>query len=96
MSAQVTRRDFPKTAAVGSAALLGLQGGLSAASDRRRPPNFVVIFIDDMGYHDVGCFGSPLIKTPRIDWMAKEGVRFTSFYTHPVFTPSRAALMTGC
>jgi len=96
MSAQVTRRDFLKTAAVGSAALLGLPGGLSAASGWRRPPNFVVIFIDDMGYQDVGCFGSPLIKTPRIDGMAREGVRFTSFYAHPVCTPSRAALMTGC
>jgi arylsulfatase A-like enzyme len=59
-------------------------------------PNFVIILCDDLGYQDLGCFGSPLIKTPRIDQMAKEGMRFTSFYAQPVCGPSRAALMTGC
>jgi len=43
-------------------------------------PNFVVIFTDDQGYQDVGCFGSPLIKTPHLDRMATEGTRFTDFY----------------
>ena len=63
----------------------------------QRPPNFVVIFVDDLGYGDVGCFGSPSIKTPRLDTMADEGVKFTDFYSAaPVCTPSRAALMTGC
>jgi arylsulfatase len=60
------------------------------------PPNFVVLFIDDMGYADAGCFGSKDIRTPRIDEMAKEGMRFTSFYAQPICGPSRAALMTGC
>lgn len=60
------------------------------------PPNFVVLFIDDMGYADAGCFGSKDIRTPRIDGMAKEGMRFTSFYAQPICGPSRAALMTGC
>ena len=60
------------------------------------PPNFVIIFTDDQGYQDVGCFGSPDIRTPRLDTMAKEGMRFTSFYAQPICGPSRAALMTGC
>ncbi len=96
MSTSVTRRDFLKKAAVGSAALFGVPNILFGSPDQRRPPNFVVIFVDDMGYQDVGCFGSPLIKTPNIDRMAQEGRRFTSFYVHPVCTPSRAALLTGC
>ncbi len=59
-------------------------------------PNFVIIFTDDQGYEDVGCFGSPDIRTPRLDAMAAEGMKFTSFYAQPVCGPSRAALMTGC
>lgn len=59
-------------------------------------PNFVVIFTDDQGYQDVGCFGSPDIRTPRLDTMAAEGMKFTSFYAQPICGPSRAALMTGC
>ena len=67
---------------------------VSQAADR--PPNFVVIFTDDQGYQDVGCFGSPDIRTPRLDAMAAQGMKFTSFYAQPVCGPSRAALMTGC
>ena len=60
-------------------------------------PNFIVIFTDDQGYQDLGCFGSPNIKTPHIDRMAQEGMRFTDFYSAAsVCTPSRAALLTGC
>lgn len=59
-------------------------------------PNFVIIFTDDQGYQDVGCFGSPDIRTPRLDAMAADGMKFTSFYAQPICGPSRAALMTGC
>lgn len=59
-------------------------------------PNFVIIFTDDQGYEDVGCFGSPDIRTPRLDQMAAEGMKFTNFYAQPICGPSRAALMTGC
>ncbi len=63
---------------------------------RAAPPNFIVIFIDDMGWEDLGCFGSKMIRTPNIDRMASEGMRFTHFYAQPICGPSRAALMTGC
>ena len=59
-------------------------------------PNIVVLLCDDLGYGDLGCFGHPRIKTPHIDQLAKDGVRFTSFYAGaPVCSPSRAALFTG-
>lgn len=60
------------------------------------PPNVVIILADDMGYGDLGCFGSPSIRTPHLDRMAAEGMRFTDFYSaSEVCTPSRAALLTG-
>lgn len=60
-------------------------------------PNFIIIFTDDQGYNDLGCFGSPNIQTPNIDRMAADGMRFTNFYSGAsVCTPSRAALLTGC
>jgi arylsulfatase A len=60
------------------------------------PPNLVIINIDDLGYGDIGPFGSTLNRTPNLDRMAAEGRRLTSFYAAPVCSPSRAALMTGC
>jgi arylsulfatase A-like enzyme len=59
-------------------------------------PNFVVILIDDMGYGDIGPFGSKVNRTPCLDRMAAEGMKLTSFYAAPVCTPSRAQMMTGC
>lgn len=66
------------------------------AQSAKRPPNFVVIFCDDLGYGDLGSFGNPTIRTPHLDRMAAEGQRWTSFYSaDSVCTPSRAALLTG-
>ncbi|RCS41567.1 arylsulfatase [Bremerella cremea] len=63
---------------------------------QKRPPNFVVIFCDDLGYGDLGCFGNPTIRTKQLDRMAAEGMKLTQFYVGAsVCTPSRAALMTG-
>lgn len=62
-----------------------------------RPPNFVVIFIDDMGYGDIEPFGSTINETPHLKRMAAEGMKLTSFYMAACCcTPSRAALLTGC
>ena len=59
-------------------------------------PNIIVIFADDLGYGDLGCYGHPTIRTPHLDQMAREGMRFTSWYSGAeVCTPSRAALLTG-
>jgi arylsulfatase A-like enzyme len=59
-------------------------------------PNVVIIFADDLGYGDLGCYGHPTIRTPNLDKMAAEGMKFTSFYSAAeVCTPSRAALLTG-
>lgn len=59
-------------------------------------PNFVLIFIDDMGYGDIGPYGSKVNPTPHLDRMAAEGMKLTSFYAAPVCSASRAQLMTGC
>ena len=92
----MSRRQFLQASLVGTAAVVGLAGVGHTIAEQCRPPNFVFIFIDDLGYQDLGCFGSPLISTPRVDRMAREGTKFTDFYAQPVCTPSRAALMTGC
>ena len=69
----------------------------SVAAAWAAPPNFVIIFIDDLGYGDIEPFGSKINKTPHLTRMAEEGRKLTSFYVaSPVCTPSRAALMTGC
>jgi arylsulfatase A-like enzyme len=69
---------------------------LAAAPLPPGQPNFIVINIDDLGYGDIGPFGSKLNRTPNLNRMAKEGRRITSFYAAPVCSPSRASLLTGC
>lgn len=82
------RRIFLRTAAG------AISAGFSFAARRRQ--NFVVIYADDLGYGDLGCYGHPTIRTPNLDRMAAEGAKFTQWYSAaPVCTPSRAALLTG-
>lgn len=76
--------------------LLLLLGTLCPAIAVAAKPNFVLIFTDDQGYGDLGCFGSKTIRTPHLDRLAKEGRKFTSFMSaSSVCSPSRAALLTG-
>jgi arylsulfatase A-like enzyme len=84
-----------------AAALLALLagGGVGCVkpTEVERPPNIVIIFADDLGYGDLGCYGAKDIATPHLDRMAREGVRCTDFYAaQPVCSASRAALLTGC
>jgi arylsulfatase A len=88
---------IPKTLGCG---LLLAAAGLAAtphslAAQAGTPPNIVIIFADDLGYGDLGSFGAPNIRTPRLDSMAAEGQKWTNFYVQPVCSPSRAALLTG-
>src|SRR5436190_8065841 len=66
------------------------------AAETGRQPNVVIVLTDDMGWADLGCYGSKDIRTPNVDKLASQGVRLTHFYSNgPVCTPTRAALMTG-
>lgn len=81
--------------------LVAAMGGVSLYATPAQPslpakPNFVVILVDDMGYGDIGPFGSKLNRTPNLDCMAEDGMKLTSFYGAPVCTPSRAQILTGC
>jgi arylsulfatase len=67
---------------------------IAAGADAPRRPNIVIILGDDMGYADMGSFGSE-IKTPNFDSLAKDGVRFTTFYTHASCSPTRSILLSG-
>ena len=87
-----TRRDFMKTLALGAASLAAPRR-LPAAAVR---PNFLFFLADDLGWRDLGCFGSPFYETPHLDRLAKQGMRFTDAYAAcPVCSPTRASIMTG-
>src|ERR1051325_11899307 len=80
-------------------AWLGLTSGVAlsgkaAEAAGHRPPNIVIILADDMGFSDVGCYGGE-IRTPNIDRLAKDGLRFTQFYNTARCWPSRASILTG-
>jgi len=96
----VKRRDFLKAAGFGATALAlscrtdAIQTTTSA--ERKKKPNIVYILADDLGYAELGCYGQKKIKTPNIDKLAAEGMKFTQHYSgNPVCAPSRCALMTG-
>jgi arylsulfatase A-like enzyme len=88
-----------KLAGVGAASMLlpGCSGPSSAiAGGSKRKPNIIVILADDLGYSDIGCYGSEVNNTPHLDAMAAGGMRFTDFHSNgPMCTPTRAAVLTG-
>ena len=94
------RRDFLKAIGFGAAAI-ALPGCMSDSRRRttgssRDKPNIILILADDLGYGDLGCYGSEIINTPHIDALAKGGMRFTDFHANgPMCSPTRAAVLTG-
>src|SRR5579871_5709863 len=87
------RRTFMR--GTGAAALTPAVASVADAASASTPPNVVLIVADDLGYGDLGCYGSQ-IKTPNLDQMAAEGVQFKQFYSaNPVCSPSRASVLTG-
>jgi arylsulfatase A-like enzyme len=91
-----SRRDFVKSAVTGTIAA-GLYPGFSLGQEIiQNKPNVVILFIDDLGFGDLGCFGNERIPTPHIDSLATQGARCTmSYITNPPCSPSRCSLMTG-
>jgi arylsulfatase A-like enzyme len=104
---RVSRRAFVKASATAAAMMMGpcrvstqAQAGVqaqgAAAAPGTRRPNVVLILADDLGYADLGCYGSTIARTPHLDKLAAEGVRFTDAYsTAPLCSPARAGLLTG-
>ncbi len=91
----MTRRGFLGAMAA-SAAAAPLASARADSNENGRKPNVIVIMTDDQSYMDAGCYGSPYFKTPALDRIAEEGVRFTQFYgASSVCTPSRAGMLTG-
>jgi len=102
LSNRVNRREFIKFAIGGAAAITlptygcstSKVGGISKTAAEQ--PNIILIMADDLGYGDVGCYGSKKIQTPNIDALAKGGMKFTDYHSNcPVCSPTRAALLTG-
>ena len=91
-----SRRDMLRLAVAGAAAGMAAMGAGAAEGEKKRKPNFVLILADDLGYGDLGCYGSTLSSTPNLDRLAAGGVRFTDFHSNgAVCSPTRAALLTG-
>ena len=88
----MNRRQFTKTAVVGL--IMAMTGSLLATEDSSKNPNIIIIMTDDMGFSDIGCYGSE-IETPNLDMLAMQGLRFTQFYNEGVCVPTRVSLLTG-
>jgi len=93
---KLNRRDFIRAAGVGGMALglprMSLAGTRALAGTR---PNLILIMTDDQGYGELACHGNPILKTPNLDQLYKESLRFTDFQVSPTCSPTRASLMTG-
>lgn len=95
MNEIISRRNMLKTASLGAAGLaLGRNAFAQSARQSASRPNIILIMADDMGYSDLGCYGSE-IETPILDYMGHNGLRFTNFYNAARCCPTRASLLTG-
>lgn len=92
MAGSMTRREFIAGSAVAAAGAM-MPG--SASGTKERPPNVVIVMSDDQGCGDLGCHGHPYLKTPNLDGLHAESVRFTDFHACPTCAPTRASLLTG-
>jgi arylsulfatase len=84
--------NYPLFSLLSGLWLLAVGGGSAAATEK---PNIIFLLTDDQGYGDLSCHGNPVLKTPNLDRLHNEGVRFTDFHVSPTCSPTRAALMTG-
>ncbi len=91
------RRFFLKTmgVAVGSFLLAANESFLPVSTTSKKKPNFLFILADDLGWKDIGCYGSTFYETPNLDRLAAEGMQFTDAYADPICSPTRAAIMSG-
>jgi len=91
------RRDFLKSMGItaGSFFLAGPRQRLEASPVKAKKPNFLFILVDDLGWADLGCYGSDFYETPNVDRLAKQGMRFTDAYVDPVCSPTRIQIMSG-
>jgi arylsulfatase A-like enzyme len=95
MDVNINRRNFLRAGGFGFASMLAGCGGLPTKRTNRRP-NIIYILADDLGYGDLGCYGQKMIKTPQLDKMAAQGMRFSRHYSgSTICAPSRCCLMTG-
>ncbi|MBZ0255379.1 sulfatase-like hydrolase/transferase, partial [bacterium] len=93
---QINRRRFIQSTAAAAAGLSSCAHTNRRSASAQAKPNIILIVADDLGYHELGCYGQEKIKTPNLDKLAAEGMRFTQFYCgQAVCAPSRCVLMTG-
>ena len=90
-----TRRDFLKSTGAGTACLLLTRAGFAGPAKGGKRPNIILMMVDDFGYECLGCNGGGPYKTPNLDALAAEGMRFVNCHAQPLCTPSRVEIMTG-
>jgi len=94
--ASISRRQFLVHSGLASVSIASIAGSAGSQHRQKSHPNIVLIYADDLGWNDAGCYGNPVVKTPNTDRIAEEGVRFTRAYvTSPSCSASRASLLTG-